>query len=181
MAPRVGTLHCIDPSGPALEVARRNLRDRQNCRFHLASVDQIPLDDGSMDFGYAIGVLHHVPDTGLGMQACIRKLKPGAPFLVYIYYALENRPWWYRALWQATILPRHVISRLPFWLRCLVTDAIAALVYWPFARASMLLGKVGARPDHMPLSAHRYSKLLQYEDQRPGPFRDEAGAAFHTP
>ena len=49
-----------------------------------------------MDFGYSLGVLHHLEDTQAGMAACVRKLKPGAPFLVYIYYALENRPIWFR-------------------------------------------------------------------------------------
>jgi SAM-dependent methyltransferase len=155
VAPRVGALHCIDPSKAALEVARRNLRNHPNCRFHSAGVAEIPLGDASMDFGYAIGVLHHVPNTLAGIEVCVRKLKPGAPFLVYLYYALENRPWWYRSLWRATILPRHLISRLPFWLRCRVTDVIAALVYWPLARASLLLGKMGVQTDHLPLSAHR--------------------------
>src|SRR5688572_7326435 len=51
VAKRVGTLHCIDASAAALAVAERNLRGFENCRFHHASVDRIPLEDGSMDFG----------------------------------------------------------------------------------------------------------------------------------
>src|SRR5918995_1188755 len=81
VAPRVGRLHCIDPSA-AIEVARRNLAGQPNCEFHRATVDAIPLADGSMDFGYSLGVLHHVPDTQAGLDACVHKLKPGAPFLV---------------------------------------------------------------------------------------------------
>jgi SAM-dependent methyltransferase len=70
VAPRVGRLHCIDPS-VALDVARRNLAANPNCVFHLASVDAIPLDDGSMDFGYSLGVLHHVPTLRPGsMRRC---------------------------------------------------------------------------------------------------------------
>src|SRR5690606_29892251 len=34
VAPRVGMLHCIDPSDKALQVARRVLGDRANIRFH---------------------------------------------------------------------------------------------------------------------------------------------------
>ena len=90
-APRVGKLHCIDPSS-ALEVARRNLAKNPNCEFHIASVDVIPVDDASMDFGYSLGVLHHVPDTQAAISACVEKLKVGAPFLVYLYYAFDNRP-----------------------------------------------------------------------------------------
>jgi ubiquinone/menaquinone biosynthesis C-methylase UbiE len=57
-----GKLHCIDPS-IAIEVARRNLRGMSNCEFHQSGVDHIPLPDHSMDFGYSLGVLHHIPDT----------------------------------------------------------------------------------------------------------------------
>ena len=67
-----------------------------NCEFHCASVDAIPLPDDSADFGYSLGVLHHVPDTQKGILECVRKLKPGAPFLLYLYYAFDNRPWWFR-------------------------------------------------------------------------------------
>src|SRR3954462_10758387 len=76
VAPRVGRLHCIDPS-IALDIARKNLAHMTNCSFHSATVDAIPLDNASMDFGYSLGVLHHVPDTQSGMTACVKKLKPG--------------------------------------------------------------------------------------------------------
>ena len=67
VAPRVGRLHCVDASSSALEVARRNLKSYPNCEFHCASVDAIPLPDSSADFGYSLGVLHHVPDTQKGI------------------------------------------------------------------------------------------------------------------
>src|SRR5687767_14407558 len=51
VAPRVGVLHCIDASAAALGVARRNLAGLEGCHFHAASVDRMPLLDGSMDFG----------------------------------------------------------------------------------------------------------------------------------
>ena len=44
-----------------------------------------------MDFGYSLGVLHHIPDTCAGIKACARLLKRGGPFLVYLYYAFDNR------------------------------------------------------------------------------------------
>ena len=91
VAPRVGKIHCIDASGRALNVARRNLASQRNVEFHHASVDSIPLPDSSMDFGYSLGVLHHVPDTAEGIRSAVAKLKPGAPFLLYLYYAFDNR------------------------------------------------------------------------------------------
>ena len=43
------------------------------------------IKENSMDFGYSLGVLHHIPDTKEALQKCVSKLKPGAPFLVYLY------------------------------------------------------------------------------------------------
>ena len=92
VAPKVATLHCIDPSDKALDVARVALKDCPGAIFHLAGVDSIPLAEASQDFGYSLGVLHHIPDTRAALKDCVAKLKPGAPFLVYLYYALDNRP-----------------------------------------------------------------------------------------
>jgi len=137
VAPKVGKLHCIDPAEKALRVARRNV---PAATFHLADAGSIPLPDGSQDFGYSLGVLHHVPDTQKALEACVRKLKPGAPFLLYLYYAFDNRPRWYRNLWKITDWLRSGISRLPFTHRKLLTSAIAVTVYWPLSRASRYFG-----------------------------------------
>lgn len=155
VSPRVGHLHCIDASDRALEVAARNLRSVDNCSFHHASVDQIPLPDGSMDFGYSLGVLHHVPDTVAGLRCCVDKLKPGAPFLVYLYYALDTRPRWYRLLWRTSDLVRRGIAGLPAGAKLRTTQAIAAGVYWPLARLALVAEKAGVPVQNFPLSAYR--------------------------
>lgn len=156
VAPQVGHLHCIDPAEKALSVARRRLSDLPNVSFHHAGVDDIPLADGSQDFGYAIGVLHHIPDTARAMRDAVRKLKPGAPFLVYLYYNFDNRPAWFRAVWKASDLGRQIISRMPFALRKATTSAIAALVYWPLSRSAALLERAGVKVGNFPLSAYRH-------------------------
>ena len=51
MAPRVGHLHCIDPSS-ALEVSKIALSTAKNVSFHRASVDEYSLPPDSQDFGY---------------------------------------------------------------------------------------------------------------------------------
>lgn len=155
VAPRVGRLHCIDASAKALNVARRNLAGVQNCEFHHASVDSIPLADGSMDFGYSLGVLHHVPDTAAGIRSCVAKLKPGAPFLLYLYYAFDNRSAWFRNLWRLSDVGRRGISRLPAGPRIAVTKLIAAGLYWPLARFSAVAERMGANVSSFPLSYYR--------------------------
>lgn len=154
VAPRVGMLHCIDPS-VAIEVARKNIGQSANCKFHQAGVDDIPLKDQSMDFGYSLGVLHHIPDTYAALVACVAKLKPGAPFLLYLYYAFDNRPAWFRALWRVSDGVRRVISRMPHGLRYAMSQIIAAGVYWPVARVARLAEDWGINVTNFPLSSYR--------------------------
>lgn len=159
VAPRVGRLHCIDASAEALAVARRNLGGIDNCSFHHASVDSIPLSDGSADFGYSLGVLHHVPDTRQGISAAVAKLKPGAPLLLYLYYALENRPSWYRALWRASDILRRSVSSLPDRARVATADVLAGAVYWPLARAARVAERLRLPAERLPLYAYRASSF----------------------
>jgi ubiquinone/menaquinone biosynthesis C-methylase UbiE len=152
VAPRVQHLHLLDPSAQALAVAKQNLRTATNVSFHADSVANIPLPPDSLDFAYSLGVLHHVPDTQAAIEAVAAKLKPGAPFLVYLYYALDNRPAWYRALWRITNMARLFISRLPHPLRLIVSQTIAVLVYWPIARFAGVLSRLGPSAQAVPLS-----------------------------
>lgn len=155
VAPRVGKLHCIDPS-VAIDVARKNLHGLTNCEFHHAGVDDIPIPDHSMDFGYSLGVLHHIPDTRAALAACVDKLKPGAPFLLYLYYAFDNRPSWFRLLWQISELIRAIVSRMPHGLRYVMSQVIAASIYWPLARFAKLAEFLGADVKNYPLASYRH-------------------------
>ena len=156
VAPRVGTLHCIDGSEQAVLVASRNLREFANCHTHLATIDSMPLPDESMDFGYSLGVLHHVPDTLSALRACVVRLKPGAPFLLYLYYAFDNKPAWFRMLWKSSEVMRLVVSRSPFAAKAVICDIIAATVYWPLARIARFVENTGRQVENFPLSAYRH-------------------------
>ncbi len=156
MAKRVGKLHCIDASAEALNVAKKNLAEAKNAEFHHASVAEIPLADDSMDFGYSLGVLHHIPNTAQGIESCVRKLKPSAPFLVYLYYAFDNRPRWFRSVWKKSDFIRRGISALPFGLKKKVTDLAAVFIYFPMAKTARLLEKIGLNVEAFPLSVYRH-------------------------
>ena len=152
VAPRVRHLHLLDPSAEALNVAKENLRGMNNVSYHLQSVAAIPLPPKSLDFAFSLGVLHHVPDTEAAIAAIADKLKPDAPFLIYLYYALDNRPLWYRLLWRITDLVRLIVSRLPHPLRLAISQTVAALIYWPLARIARLIARHGRVPSALPLS-----------------------------
>jgi SAM-dependent methyltransferase len=155
VAPRVGTLHCVDPSD-AIDVARRNLLNHDNVVFHRRTAAQLPFEPESMDFGYSLGVLHHVADTEGALRAAVGALKPGAPLLAYLYYAFDNRPGWFRALWRASDLTRRIIARQPNAVRHALCDALAGGVYFPLARGAALAERAGMNVDHWPLSAYRH-------------------------
>jgi ubiquinone/menaquinone biosynthesis C-methylase UbiE len=154
MAPRIGHLHCIDPSS-ALNVARKNLSTSTNVSFHQASVDDATLPPCSQDFGYSLGVLHHVPDTAGAIRSCVAMLKPGAPFQLYLYYAFDNRSTTFKFVWRCSDLMRRAICRLPATLKHLVTDALALVVYYPLARTALLAEWLGLTVGSLPLSYYR--------------------------
>lgn len=155
VAPRVGHLVLIDASPEAIGVARSNLRGVQNASFINASVGALPLPDASLDFAYSLGVLHHVPDTAAALKAVASKLKQGAPFLIYLYYAFDNRGMAYRALWRMSDGIRWLVSRMPHGLRYWVSQMFAALVYWPLARTALAMERLDMLPRGWPLAYYR--------------------------
>lgn len=173
VAERVGKLLCVDASAEAIEVARDNLKGKDNVEFVVGSVGDDLMPEGSMDFGYSLGVLHHVPDTRAALAACVKLLKPGAPFLVYLYYSMDNKPGWYRAVWKVSGLLRWTISRLPIGLRNVVTEAIALTVYWPLARLARVLDRFGLDVKNLPLNDYKDSSFYR--------MRHNARDRFGTP
>lgn len=154
-AMRVGKLHCVDASDDALRVAEKNLAGMTNVIFHRASVGELPFEDGSLDFAYSLGVLHHVPDTSAAIGAVARTLKRGAPLLLYLYYAFDSRPFWYRTLWKISDTARRSITRLPPSTKSFVCDAIAAGIYWPLARIARAANAAGIDISNFPLALYR--------------------------
>ena len=47
VAPRVGKLFLFDPSADALDVAKNNLKDAENCNFQIAGAENMPLDENA--------------------------------------------------------------------------------------------------------------------------------------
>jgi SAM-dependent methyltransferase len=155
VAPKVGTLHAVDASDAALEVAKINMAAAGNVVFHRASVDALPFPDSSLDFAYSLGVLHHVPDTQAAISSIAQKIKPGGKFLIYLYYAFDNRPAWFRGLWRLSDLLRGALSNAPAALKNLSADLIALTIYWPLARTAKLLERMDSLPASWPLAIYR--------------------------
>ena len=109
IAPKVKHLSCIDPSDKALKVTSKNLEQHKNCSFHCCSINDWDIKDNSQDFGYCLGVLHHIPDTKSALKKLVSKLKKGSPLLIYLYYRFDNKPFWFFLIWKLTDFIRKII------------------------------------------------------------------------
>jgi ubiquinone/menaquinone biosynthesis C-methylase UbiE len=157
VAPRVGKLFCIDPSS-AIDVAKSNLKGFPNSHFINAGVGDHCLDENSMDFGYSLGVLHHVPKTSEAIKECVSFLKKGSPFLIYLYYKFDNRSKIFVFIWRCSELIRAVVSKLPHSLRFFCSNVIALLIYFPLSKLSFLMLAIGIPlriVEKIPLSSYR--------------------------
>jgi len=154
VAPKVKYLNCIDPS-ESIAVAKKNLKEFTNVEFIARSVSDDVLAENSQDFGYSLGVLHHVPDTSKAIESCVKFLKPDAPFLVYLYYSFDNKSLAYRGIWRLTDIFRRIISRLPSKVKDIITDIIALTVYFPLAKLSKLMDFLKINIESVPLSYYR--------------------------
>ena len=159
VAPRVGSLVCLDAAEDALAVARKNLATLPNVQLVHSTIERADIPDSSLDFAYSLGVLHHTSDTEAALRRAVEKLKPGAPMLLYLYYALDNRSPAFRAVWRASDLLRQGISRMPYPARLAVSEVLARTVYWPLARGAALGEKLGLDVSGVPLSSYRHMSL----------------------
>ncbi len=171
---KVAFIEAVDPSN-AIFYADRLLANVGNVRLSKASVESLPFADESFDFGMAVGVLHHIPDTAEALRACVQKIKKGGYFYVYIYYNLDNRGWAYKSIFKVVNVVRRFISGLPPKPKKVLCDAIAILIYMPMILLVRLLKLLGFNQlaDKLPLS--------YYADKDFYMVRNDALDRFGTP
>ena len=160
VAPKVKTLNCIEPSD-AIDVAKKNLIKHKNVAFFRETTENCSLNLASQDFGYCLGVLHHIPDTQKALKDCTRLLKPGAPILLYLYYSFENKPIWFKFLWKVSDYIRKFISISPKPVKHFLAAFIALLVYFPLSRLAYILEKAGLNVENIPLADYRQKPFYQ--------------------
>lgn len=151
---KVKTLYCIEPSS-AIDIAKDNLKENKNCIFLRESDSNMSIKDNSMDFGYSLGVLHHIPDINVALKNAVLKLKKNAPLLVYIYYAFDNRSRLYNFTWKISNFIRKIISKLPFKIKSFICDLIAFFIYLPLAKIALIFERFGLKIDNFLLSYYR--------------------------
>jgi SAM-dependent methyltransferase len=140
IAPFAGRVVAVDFSR-AIEQAARNTSPCSNVACIQADLLRLPFADGSFDFIYSLGVLHHLSNTELALASLVRALRPGGRARIYLY--------WKRHGWQGSLLTlvtaaRAVTTRLPFpllrgfcWILSTLLFAMVILPYRALSRAGI--------------------------------------------
>jgi len=144
-------VYALEPSDGAFKVLEQKFKSESRVIILKETVGRNSIPDGSLDLAMSLGVLHHIPDTSLAIKDVFKKIKPGGYFLCYLYYKLEGKPLFYRIIFRAVDIARRLISQMPHPLKALTSKIIAGVVYWPLARLSRLLGKLGMNTSNIPL------------------------------
>jgi SAM-dependent methyltransferase len=174
MANKVGFVECIDPSD-AVYAAAQLLKEYKNIRIARVDIDNIPFEDNTFDLVYSLGVLHHIPDTAAAMIKCVKKVKPGGYFLVYLYYNLDNRGTVFKLLFKISNILRAVISKMPSICKKIICDIIAVTVYYPLAKFSLLVKRTGLK------TISQKIPLSYYNDKSFWIMKNDALDRFGTP
>ncbi len=152
VASKIGKLNCIDPSEKAINEAKINLKFYKNCTFECCAIEDSRIKNDSQDFGYSLGVLHHIPDTEGALLSSVNKLKQNAPFLAYFYYSFDNKPYWYGAIWKISDYMRKLISNSPFIVKYFLSQLVAMTIYFPLAKISKFIKFLKFNTSNIPLN-----------------------------
>jgi SAM-dependent methyltransferase len=120
----------------AVEMAFAATRGLRNAHIVQADIYNLPVKR-AFDYGFSIGVLHHLPDPRAGLLSVAAKVRPGGYLSAWVYGA-ENNGWitrWVSPLREGLTsrINRHVLlhlSKLPTAVLYLTTK----LVYRPLNR-----------------------------------------------
>ena len=157
LIPYFSLIYALEPSDGASKVLKNKFSREAKISVLQETVgaNSIPLE--SLDLAMSLGVLHHIPDTGLAIKVVASRIKSGGVFLCYLYYNLENKPGFYKLMFKIVNVVRKVISGLPQRIKQIVSSVIAAVIYWPLARFSKVLSKFGKNTSNIPL--HHYADM----------------------
>ena len=171
---KVHQIEAIDPS-KSIFYAKKNNIDIKNIRFTHASIENIPFENESFDFIFSLGVLHHIPNTEEALSELFKKLKNGGSILLYLYYSLDNRSFFYKILFKPINFLRILISKSPKIIKFLICDLIAFFVYAPLKFTSKLF-KFFLRNNF-----YKNIPLYYYHDKSFNIIRNDSLDRFGTP
>ena len=149
---KVKKLYLLEPSKKALDVSKKKLKFYKNVSYHNVEIKKINTINSKFDFAYSLGVIHHLNYPLKAFKLIKKKLKENSPFLVYLYHDLEENNLFYKFLWKLSEILRWFISKQNFFIKSIITDLIAILIYFPLSRITNLLLVFFSSPKNFLLS-----------------------------
>ena len=126
----------------AIFAARHNLKDADNAVFFMGDLTRLPFRNGFADFLYCLGVLHHLPVNALDEVKSLKKYAP--TLLIYLYYSLDNRPFYFRILLAAVTQARKILLKTRNSLfRSSFSKITTIVVYLPMILIGKILKPIG--------------------------------------
>ena len=90
VAPFVERVVAVDASTEMLSAARSRLRNHKNVVLRKGALEELPIDDDSLDVAAFMLVLHHLPDPVAVLSEARRVLRPGGKLLIVDMYPHER-------------------------------------------------------------------------------------------
>ena len=149
---KVKKLYLLEPSKKALDVSKKKLKLYKNVSYHNVEIKKIDTINSKFDFAYSLGEIHHLNYPLKAFKLIKKKLKKNSPFLVYLYHDLEENNLFYKFLWKLSEILRWFISKQNFFIKSIITDLIAILIYFPLSRITNLLLVFFSSPKNFLLS-----------------------------
>jgi SAM-dependent methyltransferase len=153
-------VHLVEPSQGAFEVLTKKFKSKAHVSLENSTISKSVIPNNSLDFAMSLGVLHHISNTEQAIKDINSKLKSQGLFLGYLYYKVENKPFFYRIIFSIANFFRKRISNLPFKRKKRICNLIALFVYLPFARLNKALKILKIDTSNIPL--HQYANLNLY-------------------
>ena len=127
----------------AIFAARKNLAQASNALFFMCDLKRLPFRDKFADFLFCLGVLHHLPTPCLDEVRALQRTAPR--LLIFLYYALDNRPFYFRWLLAGVTGLRLMVSRVRSTVfRKLFSWAGTWLIYVPLVTLGRVFQLFGA-------------------------------------
>ena len=136
---KVKKMYLLEPSVKAINVSKKRLKNFKNVEYLNIEFKKLNIKNNSLDFAYSLGVIHHLDYPVKCFKIVNKKLKKNSPLLVYLYHNFENHSKLYKLIWNFSEIFRKSISKKNFFIKSILCEIIALLVYFPLAKISYLL------------------------------------------
>ncbi len=163
IAPHVGRLVALDFS-EAVDEAGRTLAACPHVRCVQGDLTRPPLRDGSFDYVYSLGVLHHLENTAGALRTLVRLVRPGGRLRLYLYWQPSG---WRGGLLRLVNLTRPITTRLPFGVLRRVVWSLSVLLWAGVILPYRALARAGVTGvTRLPLFQYtKYPFVILYNDQ----------------